>query len=127
MATKTALTTGAQTVTTAGAVAPTTGLDISTWPADYTLEIQVNELTAASGTPRARIIIEDTINAFTASVPVAELNLAGPIAPDAPVIESWRMYRAPSLRVGTANAKLRVNVVALDGTTPSLTLQASIR
>jgi len=115
-----------QPITATGPIAPSAGLDISGMSGDYMLQIDVISLSAAAGTPKARVIIEDTVNAFTASIPVCELNLIGPIVPSAPITQTWRSDRAPSLRLGTANAKLRGNVVGLEGTTPSLTLRITI-
>jgi hypothetical protein len=114
----------AATVTAAGAVTPDTGLDISAAAKDYMLSLQINELKAVSGVPRARIAIEDTVDAFTTPLLVAMVDIGGPIKPGSPCNFSWRSNEVPSLRVGTADAKLRVTVLALSGTTPSLTLEA---
>lgn len=118
------ITTDAQTVSATGPVTPTTGLDISGITGDFTVLAEVSALSAASDAPGARIVLEDTVNAFTAALPVAVWDVAGPIV--TPVKVSWRKYELPSLRAGVANAKLRVNVVALSGTTPSLTVAAAI-
>jgi len=120
----TTLTTDPQTLTAAGPAAPTTGLDISGLSGDYTLEITVQALTAASGTPKARVVLEDTVNAFTNSVAVVEMNIQGPI--NTPVTHLFRSDEAPSLRLGTTSAKLRLNVYELDGTTPSITVHGAI-
>src|ERR1700690_116206 len=104
----TTLTTDPQTLTAAGPAAPTTGLDISVLTGDYTLEITVQALTAASGTPKARIVLEDTVNAFTNAVAVVETNIQGPI--NTPITHLFRSDEAPSLRLGTTSAKLRLNV-----------------
>ena len=120
----TTLTTDPQTLTAAGPAAPTTGLDISGLTGDYTLEITVQALTAASGTPKARVILEDTVNAFTAAVPVVEVNIPGPVT--TPITHLFRSDEAPSLRLGTASAKLRLNVVTLEGTSPSITVHGAI-
>lgn len=118
------ITTEAQTVSATGPVVPTTGLDISGVTGDFTLLAEVSALSASSAVSAARIVIEDTVNAFTASLPVAVWDIAGPIT--APVNVSWRKYELPTLRAGVANAKLRVNVVTLSGATPSLTIAAAI-
>ncbi len=122
--TPTPLTTDPQTLTAAGPAAPTTGLDISGLSGDYTLEITVLALSSASGTPQARVVIEDTVNAFTNAVPVAEMNLQGPVT--MPVTHLIRSDEAPSLRIGTASAKLRVNVQMLNGGTPSITVRGAL-
>ena len=117
-----------QPMAAAGPGAPATGIDISAIAAGapYMLEVEVIALSAAAGTPRARIVFEDTVNAFTAAVPIAEFTFQGPIVPATPVKLTTMSYKSSGLRVGTASAKLRTNVVALDGTTPSLTYRAAV-
>ena len=117
-----------QPLTAAGPAAPTTGLDISGLVAGspYMFECEVTALSAAAGTPRARIVFEDTVNAFTAALPVAEFTFTGPITAGVPVKLTAMYYDRGGLRIGTAAAKLRANVVALDGTTPSLTFRAAV-
>lgn len=117
-----------QPLTAAAPAAPATGLDISTLAAGapYMIEVEVTALSSASGTPRARIVIEDTVNAFTAALPIAEFTFTGPILAGAPVKLSTMSYQAGGLRVGTASAKVRANLVALDGGTPSLTFRAAL-
>jgi hypothetical protein len=112
------------TVSAAGAIGGTTGLDVAAITGDFTIRVNVRKLTAASGTPRARVLIEDTVNAFTASIPICTENLEGPITEEIPVAFSWRRYELPSLRAGTASARIRVNIVELSGTTPSLSIDA---
>ena len=118
--------TGAQTVTTTGAVTPTAGLDISGITGDYTVHLRIQALSSASGTPNVAITLEDSVNAFTASVPVAEQQYTGTINTNAELHFSWRKYQLPKLRAGTASALLRANVVALGGTTPTCTLDSWI-
>jgi hypothetical protein len=122
--TPTSLTTDPQVLTAAGPATPTTGLDISVLTGDYTLEITVQALSAASGTPQARIVLEDTINAFTNAVPVAEVNVQGPIV--MPVTYLFRDDEVPTLRIGSASARLRLNVYMLNGTSPSITVHGAI-
>jgi hypothetical protein len=116
----------AGTVSAAGAIGGTTGLDISGVTGDFTIRLTVRKLTSASGTPRARIVIEDTVNAFTASIPIVAENIEGPFPEETPVTFSWRKYEVPSLRAGIANAKIRINVVELSGTTPSLAVEGFV-
>ena len=120
----TTLTTDPQTLTAAGPAAPTTGLDISGLSGDYTLEITVQALSSVSGTPKARVALEDTVNAFTNAFAVVEMNVQGPIT--VPITHLFRSDEAPSLRLGTTSAKLRLNVYELDGTTPSITVHGAI-
>lgn len=118
------ITTGLQTVTATGAVTPTTGLDISGITGDCTVHLRVLGLSAASGTPKASITFEDSVNAFTASVPVAERQMQGTVDTKSEVHFVIKKYELPNCRFGTASAVLRANVVALAGTTPSLSLDA---
>jgi hypothetical protein len=118
------LTTGQQTLTAAGAVTPSTGLDISALAGDYMLEVEVQDLHSASGTPAARVVIEDSVNAFTAALPVAEFSFSGKIT--TPVKVSVTNRTAPGARLGTGSAVIRANVVKLDGGTPSITLTAAL-
>jgi hypothetical protein len=118
------ITTGQQTVTGTGAVTATTGLDISGITGDCTVHYRVQGLSAVSGTPKATIAVEDSVNAFTAAVTVGTKQIQGPVASNAEVAGSFRKYELPNCRFGTASAVLRVNVTVLAGTTPSLTLDA---
>jgi len=133
MATLTELTTGIQTVTATGAVTPTAGVDISGMTGDVTLCIEVISLTAGK---TARVQIEDSVNAFTASLPVAVFNFVGQEGQGGtsytagaynPTTEkvSVRKYQLPNNRFGTASALARVNVTALDSSS-SLSLHAWI-
>lgn len=119
-----AITTGQQTVTATGAVTPTAGLDISAITGDFTVKLRVQNLSSASGTPKARITLEDSVTGFTASLPAAEIDVQGSVQTKAEQAFSWRKYQLPSVRAGVTSAVLRVNVVGLSGTTPTLTLDA---
>ena len=96
-----------QPLTAAGPLAPTTGLDISGLSGAYMISIEVTGLSAASGIPKARIVIEDTVNAFTAALPVAEFEIQGATSPSAPIAMSRTQDECPSLRLGVTSAKLR--------------------
>jgi len=121
----TTLTTDPQTLTAAGPAAPTAGLPISGLTGDYTLEITVQALTAATGsTPKARVALEDTVNGFTNAFTVCEINVQGPI--NMPITHLFRSDEVPSLRIGVASAALRLNVYELDGTSPSITVHGAI-
>jgi hypothetical protein len=88
----------------------------------YMLNLSIRRLTAASGTPRARIVFEDSVDDFTASVPVAVVDVVGPI--ESPINFSWNNDHIPNLRIGTESAKLRASVVMLEGTSPTLAADA---
>jgi len=110
------LTTGIQTVTTTGAVTPTAGLDISAIgaTADPTICVEIFDLTAAKS---ATIQIEDSVNAFTASVPHITLEVSGKVDRTGGATKKFIFNKRdyPRIRWGTTSAVLRCNVVDLDG------------
>jgi hypothetical protein len=109
------------------AVAFTGSLDISGMAGSHMIDIEVLNLTAASGTPRARIVLEDSVDNFAADIlPVCELNIQGPIADPALVAQSWTHAMTPSLRIGVTSAKARLALYKLDGTTATITASARV-
>lgn len=96
--------------------APSTGM--------WDLTVNIQNLTCASGTPRARITWEDTVDNFTTPLVIAAYNIEGPIT--SPTSFSFTRDQIPSLRVGTASAKLRCNLIALEGTTPTITFGSTL-
>jgi hypothetical protein len=124
MATPTDITTGAQTVTTTGPVTPTTGLSVATNAGDYTLAIEVTNLTAGA---TARIQIEDTTNAFTGVNALAVWDITGQVESGSQSIKNtWRKYQLPDSKFDVSSGAIRVNVTQLNGSSPSLTLHAWI-
>jgi hypothetical protein len=117
-----ALTTGSQTVTTTGAITPTTGLDISGVTGDCTVHVRVQALSAASGTPKVSVQLEDSVNAFTASIANKVIEAQGTIVTTAEQHFIWRKYELPNVRFGTTSAVLRLNATVLSGTTPTCTV-----
>lgn len=118
------ITTGPQTVTGAG---PVTGvLNTSGMSGDFTLVMEVSALSAATGTPGAIIDVEDTANATPFSDTQVDWveQFSGPLAAADPVKRSKRKYEIPNCRFGAANTEFRCNVLALEGGTPSLTVNA---
>lgn len=120
------LTTGAQAVTTTGAVTPTAGLDISGIAGDYTVHLRVQQLSAASGTCNMVIQLEDSVNAFTASVPKIVQEVAAVVDGKTEIHFSWKKYQLPALRAGVTSAVARWNITALNGTTPTATVDSWI-
>jgi hypothetical protein len=115
------------TLAAAGAVGPSAGFDISTLSGPYNLQVEVTDLHCASGgPPRARIVIEDSIDAFVTRVPVCEMTLEGIVLAQSSVTIGRNQREAAGLRLGVTNARMRAYVVQLDGTTPSITLWASL-
>lgn len=114
------ITTGAQAVTAAGAV--TGSLDTSGLTGDYTIKLRISALAAGK---RAVVAVQDTANAtaFSEAITVAVKQAVGSITADNELNFSWRSYELPLARYGAANTKLRINVLAVDGS-PGLTLHA---
>lgn len=118
------------TITAAGALGGS--LDISgaapasTFAAPLAIQVTITKLGAVSGVPSARIILEDSVDAFTNALPLAEVNIQGPITPDAPVTYGWTTKEILSVRNGVTSAVVRCRVVQLLGTTPTLTGQATL-
>ena len=111
---------GAQTVTTSGPVPGT--LDVSDFSGqDYTIRIEVQALTAGS---IAIIAVEDTANVspFSDAVQVMVFHFVGQISQSAPIDVSRRKIEIPATRVDVVNGKLRLNVLSLTGSSPSLTV-----
>lgn len=96
LVTKTAAFTGAQ-------------IDVSGITGDWTLKLQVANLTPA-GT-NARFTFKDSVNAFTASVTGPSHSLQGALTKSADVVLATRKYEYPSFRLGVTNAVL---LLALD-------------
>jgi len=113
------ITTGAQTVTAAGPVTGT--LSTATLTAAPTLKLAVTGLTAGA---TARIAIEDTANstAFSDAQAAAVWDIEGQVSTNDMDL-SVTADMIPSLRFGTANNKLRANVLFLS-VGASLTLHA---
>lgn len=118
-----ALTTGLQTVTATGAVTPTAGLDVSGITGDWTIFVQVPANTTAKN---AKIVIESSVNAFTAASPELIVDLSGKYVSASDVVAiPMRKYQRPSSVIGTASAVLRARVDTISSS-DSLSLQAWI-
>jgi hypothetical protein len=115
-----------QPITSAGPAAPTTGLAIATLTGAYELSLEVISFSTTSGVGHCRIVAEDSVNAFTAALPVAEWTFqcgVQGISPAASVKRTETSGAEPGLRLNTTSAVLRFNVVEIDGTGASLTFQ----
>lgn len=115
------ITTGAQTVTAAGAVTGT--LSTAALTSLPTIKLDIGGLTAGA---TARIAIEDTASstAFSDAQAAAIFDVEGQIVAGDDVELSVTADLIPSLRYGAANNALRANVLRLTGSSPSLTLHA---
>lgn len=126
---------GLQTVSTTGAVTPTTGAYIGGITGDITLCCEVISMTAGS---TARIQFEDSVNGFTAVTPLWEVNIIGQMGQGGtsftagstsagynPTTEKFsiRKYALPSNNFGVASAVIRANVLAITAAS-SLTLNS---
>ena len=120
-----AITTGVQTVTATGPVVPTAGLSVATAPAttsDFTVFCEVQSLTDGA---HARIVIEESANAFAAASPLLAYDVGGAISSAADLVQSVRKYQVPSTVIGTGGAVIRANVESLTGAA-SVSLRAWI-
>ena len=120
-----AITTGVQTVTATGPVAPTAGLSVATAPAttsDFTVFCEVQSLTDGA---HARIVIEESANAFTSTSPILVYDVVGAVSSAADLVQSVRKYQVPATVAGTSGAVMRANVETLTAAA-SLLLRAWI-
>lgn len=93
---------------------------------DWTIFIRVTNLSAASGTPGARFVIQDSVNDFVAfeSGPCADFR--GAVNAAATITKEFRKRDFPLMRFGTASAEVRVALTQIQGTTPTCTYEAWI-
>ena len=116
MANITDITTGEQTVATAGAVTGTPDTSGFT-PVNggfHSIKLLVRGL---SNGKRALFAIEDTANAspFSDATQIAVANIMGGM-PTEGIAKEWSLADLPMIRTGAANNKLRLNCLAIDGT-----------
>src|SRR6202012_1640595 len=105
-------------------VTPTTGLSVASNAGDYTLAIEVTNLTAGA---TARLQLEDTTNAFTGANALAVWDITGQVESGAQSLKkTWRKYELPDSKFDVASGAIRLNVTQLNGTSPSLTVHAWI-
>lgn len=88
-----------------------TGIDVSGFTGDWTLKIQVQALTANKN---VRFGFVDTVNDFTASVTGPTFSFTGQLAASYDRVKSFKKQAFPDLRLGTASAKLRLDVSRMD-------------
>ncbi len=131
------ITTGVQTVTSAGVVTGT--LNTSAMSGDYTVFLNISGLTQGSA---ATIAIEDTASStpFSDAQQQAVFSITGLVEKEAEVTLSFEKYQvgtglaeadvtmgthAP--RFGAANTALRAHVLTLTGSSPSLSVHARLQ
>jgi hypothetical protein len=109
------------------ATGPTAGADVSGIIGDFTLSLRVATFSATAGQASARIVIEETTNGFVSSVPVAVVDIQGPVVGTGR--HTWRKYQIFLSMVGNSGAQLRANVYYLlpgFGSTASLQFESWI-
>lgn len=89
---------------------------------DWLLTLNVKALTAGAV---ALFAVYDSVDAFTNKQPVAVFSVAGKVGAEAQVF-SVKKYQVPSARFGTASAVLRLELVSLTGSSPSVTYEAFV-
>lgn len=118
--------TSLQAKTTATTAGNGTGVDVSGLAAGYwTLKLKIDALSPNAGTVRFQFT--DSVDNFSSD------KLAGPTvsclggeASNNPKTYSFNQYDFPDFRIGTASAKVRVDLTAINGTSPSVTYEAWI-
>jgi hypothetical protein len=114
------ITTGLQSVSSTGAV--TGSLDISGMSGDFNVKVQIQALSAGK---TVVIGIEDSVNAFTATVPQAVIQATGSLTSNYDRTYTFRKNQIPALRIGTGSAVVRLNVYSTTAT-PGLQVHAWI-
>ena len=103
------------------------GVDISGLSDDWTVFVEIEALSSASGTPTAVIHFQDVEAAdFTSPRAGPTFAVTGTIPSVAPKRYSFSKRDFPHLPVGDTNGKIRIQVPRLGGTTPSITLRSWI-
>lgn len=92
------------------------GLDVSGITGDWTIKINVSNMTAAK---KARFSIEDTVNDWTASVAGPTFSVVGALGPTFDKVKSFKKADFPDLRVGTASAQIRLKCSLMDASASS--------
>ena len=120
-----------QAAVTKTAAFASTGVDISALTGDFTVVLEVKKLTADAGqTPVVQFALEDSVNAFTDSVPVATFNMSGAVNQDGKQHGrkmTWRKRDLKGVRAGTASGVLRLNLVGISGTGASCDYEAHLK
>lgn len=120
MAAYTDITTGEQTVSATGAITGT--LDVSGLSGDYTVKIMVRGLSASK---YLLLALEDTVNAFTATVQRAAKQFAGGMPTDGQVF-SIPSREIPLSQFGITSGTFRINTLAISSTPGTVKVHAWI-
>jgi hypothetical protein len=120
--------TAIQASVTKTAVFTGSGVDISGITGDFTLHLRVSAL-SATDLAKVAFCFEDSVDAFTGKIARATQNFQGTLGQtynQQDVVVSWRKRELKGIRAGVSSAVLRLNVVDLQGTSPSVTYEAWI-
>lgn len=118
--------------TTLTAPANGTGVNVSSIldiGQDWTLVLEIVALTTGAS---ARIQFTDSTDNFVDDITAGPtVSVEGPVGPTTGVNPSvlrlsWTSAQFPSLRIGVAGAKLRLDLTLLTGENPSITYQAYV-
>ena len=84
---------------------------------DWTLNLRITSLSAGSGSPSITVNLEVSYDSFVTVHNQVSVSALGPVSA-ADVTNSWRRYQFGELGfgIGFANAQMRLNVIALNGT-----------
>lgn len=88
-----------------------TSTAVSSFTGDWQIVLLVHSLTAGK---KARLVLADSVDAFTAEVPGIVQHLSGEIKTAAPQRFTFTKRDFPHLRIGTASAVVRWELVGLD-------------
>ena len=95
-----------------------TGISVSGITGDWTLKLQIQSLTTSdASTPVVRMEFDDTVNAFTASIAGPTCSFKGSLSSSADQVRSWKKQDFPDLRLGVANAQLRLSLTNISANT----------
>ena len=85
---------------------------------DWTLNLRITSLSAGSGNPSITVNLEVSYDSFVTVHNSVSVSAQGPVSSTADVVKSWRRYQFGEIGmgIGFANAKMRLNVIALNGT-----------
>jgi len=119
---RTNLTNGVQTASATGPV--TAGSDVSAVVGDFTIKLRILALSTTGARAGARVVLEESIDSFATSSPIAVVDIQGPLGGN-DVLRQWRTYEVSMSKIGGAGAAVRANISVLSSGT-SIKLEAWI-
>lgn len=97
------------------------GVSVAAITGDYTVKLFIQSLTGG-----ARVVIEESVNAFSTTYELAVFSSQGSLPPEGVMVSFRKREAAGTDLAGTAGAVLRVNVQELTGGSPSITYNAYV-